>query len=458
MQASHDLSRISMSFDEPNVVASAGLVAPGLLLQKVGFADLLEATLSLPRPAGASSGPKAATVLAGMLAGADSIEDLDGLRSGATPQLFDQLRAPSTIGTWLRAFSCGHVRQLDAVTRELRRRLWAAGAGPQDPAGPLVVDVDSTICQTFGLAKSGASFGSTKVRGYHPLLATIAAPGQVGEVLHTRLRRGSAQSGKGGGHFLTEAPGRARSAGASGPLPVRADAGFYSRAFVRACRRAGARFSVTVRSNPTISAAIAAIEDSAWRPIPYWDAVEDDDGVLVASSAEVAETTTTAFAGTPDAVTARLVVRRVRRLRDPDTGGQLHLDTPIWRHHALLTDRDEPLLTVEAEHRGHAVVEQTIAELKANALAHLPSGSFWANAAWLTLAALAHNLGRALATLAGHGLGRATLATLRRTLLAVPGRLVRSARRWHLRLSAGWPWARAFTWLLRRLHALPAQR
>jgi hypothetical protein len=378
MKASHDLTRISTRFDEPNLVAQAGLLAPAVLVQQLGLAELVTDTLSLPESVGANSAAKLTTVLAGMLAGADSIDDLDVLRSGATPRLFDDLRAPSTVGSWLRGFTCGHVRQLDALSRALRTRLWAVGAGPKQLAGPLIVDVDSTICPTYGPAKSGTAFGYTKVRGYHPLLATVREPGQPGEVLHTRLRRGNAASGQGGGHFLTEALGRVRAAGASGPLLVRADAGFYARSVVRACRRAGARFSITVRTNPAITAAIAAIPDTAWTPIPYWDAVEDDNGVLVASSAEVAETSTTAFAGTPDAVTARLVVRRVRRLRHSDTGEQLELDIPIWRHHALLTDRDEPLLTVEAEHREHAVVEQTIAELKANALAHLPSGSFWA--------------------------------------------------------------------------------
>src|SRR5664280_3429768 len=301
MEASHDLTRISTSFDESHLVAHAGLLAPAVLVQRIGLAELVTDTLSLPESVGANSAAKLTTVLAGMLAGADSIDDLDVLRSGATPRLFDDLRAPLDGGQLAAGIHLLHVRQLDALGRLLRTRLWAVGAGPKQLAGPLIVDVDSTICPTYGPAKSGTAFGDTLVRGYHPLLATVREPGQAGEVLHTRLRRGNAASGQGGGHFLTEALGRVRAAGASGPLLVRADAGFYARSVVRACRRAGARFSITVRTNPAISAAIAAIPDTAWTPIPYWDAVEDDHGVLVASSAEVAETTTTAFAGTPDA-------------------------------------------------------------------------------------------------------------------------------------------------------------
>jgi len=239
---------------------------------------------------------------------------------------------------------------------------------------------------------------------------------------------------------------------------VRADSGFYDSRFIASCRRAGARFSVTARNDAAVTRAIAAIPETAWVPIPYWDAVEDDDGIIVASSAEVAETVYTAFTSTKAPVTARLVVRRVRRLREAATGEPLDqqaLPVPVWRHHAVLTDRIEPLLDVEREHRAHAVVEQSIAELKQGPLAHLPSGDFWANAAWLTLAAMTVNMGRAIATLAGHGLGEATLATLQRTLLTVPARLAHSARRYHLHLPTGWPWQTALTWLKRRIDALP---
>ena len=235
---------------------------------------------------------------------------------------------------------------------------------------------------------------------------------------------------------------------------MRADSGFYNHHVVDACVRADARFSVTVRADAKVRAAIAGIDEDAWTPIPYWSSHTDPDtGQVVESHADVAETTYTAFAGTARPVTARLLVRRVRRLR-PRTG-QLELATDIWRHHAILTDRIEPLPMAEAEHRAHAIIEQVICDLKSSAMAHLPSGSFNAGAAWLALAALAHNLTRALATLAGFGLGAATTATIRRTLIAIPARLVRSARRWHLRMPEHWPWQRPYDWAVRRILAIP---
>ena len=393
-------------------------------------------------------------MLGGMLAGADSIEDLDVLRAGATPVLLDRVPAPSTIGSWLPSFTLGNVRQLDAVSREVRTRLWADGAGPHQLGGRLFIDVDSTIAAAYGPAKQGVSFGDTKVRGYHPLVAAVTEPGNTPDVLHTRLREGRANTARGAASFVAESLSRARAAGACGELVVRADGGFYNHAVVGACTRAGARFSVAVRADRKVRAAIEAIDEDAWTPIPYWSShVDPDTGQVIDSHADVAETTYTAFAATKHPVTARLVVRRVRRLR-PRTG-QLQLAVDLWRHHPILTDRVEPLLTAQAEHRQHAIVEQVIADLKNSALAHLPSGSFNANAAWLALAALAHNITRALATLAGFDLGAATTATIRRTLIAIPARLVRSARRLRLRMPKHWPWARPYDWAIRRILAIP---
>jgi len=354
VKASHGLSSVSQVFDEPNLVSHGGLLTAGVLTERVGLWPLVASTLTVPGPTGVNGAAKVATVLAGMLAGADSIDDLDVLRSGAIPALFDDLRAPSTVGSWLRAFTHGNVRQLDAVTRELRARLWAAGAGPHRLDERLFLDGDSTIARAYGLFKQGVSFGYTRVRGYHPLIATVLEPGGTPDVLHTRLREGRANTARGAASFIAEAISRVRVAGSSGELVVRLDGGFYNAGVVAAW--ADARFSVTARNDSKIRAAIAAIEDTAWTAIPYWSSeVDEDTGEVVDSHADVAETTYTAFAGTRRAVTARLVVRRVRRLR-PVTG-QLELDTDIWRHHALLTDRCEPLLTVEAEHRGHAVIE-----------------------------------------------------------------------------------------------------
>jgi hypothetical protein len=330
------------------------------------------------------------------------------------------------------------VRQLDAVSRQMLTRLWQAGAGPVDLTGPMTIDLDSTIVEVHGRGKQGARYGYTKVLGYHPQLAVDAGTGQV---LFARLRGGNA----GAASFLTETVSRVRHAGASGVLTVRADSAFYSRAVLGTAGRLGVRFSVTVRQDRKVKAAIDAIEEEAWTPIPYWLSTPEVSG------ADVAETTYTCFAGTTEQMTVRLVVRRVR----PTPGSQLALFTH-WDYHAFVTDRPGELVEVEADHRRHAIVEQTIAELKSAGLAHLPSGKFPANAAWLALATLAHNLGRAIGILTGGPMTRATAATLRHRLFTLPGRLVRSARRLRLRLPAGWPWEPQFATAMTRIAAIPA--
>lgn len=437
MRASHNLARVSVSFDENNLVPNAGLVAPALLAQRLGLAELVDATVTLRGPAAANSGVKALTVIGSALAGGDCIDDVDVLRSGAAPELFDQVRAPSTIGTWLRAFAWFAVRQLDRVTRELLARAWAAGLGPEVDAD-LTIDVDSTVCETYGLAKQGGVFSYLKVRGYHPLIASLA---DTGELLHSRLRGGNASSGRGAGTFVTETISRVRDAGATGRLTFRADSGFYAREVLAACRRADVRFSVTARKNTAIRKAIAAIPEDAWTPIPYW----------IEGGADVAETGYTCFAGDRrHQVEVRLIVRRVR----PTPGSQLALDV-VFDHHAIVTDRTGGLLEIEADHRRHAVVEHVIDDLKHHAgLAHLPSGRFAANAAWLTLTGVAYNLARWTAQAAG--LGPVTTATVRRTLIAVPGRLVHSARQLHLRLPTHWPWQDAVRAALTAFARIPA--
>ncbi|MFP1630083.1 IS1380 family transposase [Streptomyces sp. 5K101] len=429
-----------MRFDEPNLVPCAGLLAPALLAQRTGLAELVESRVHL-QSHGAHGGAKALTVIGAMLGGGDSIDDTALLRAGAAGEVFNATRAPSTVGTWLRSFRWHNIRQLDAVSRELLKRLWAAGGGPADLAGPLTIDLDSTIVPVYGRAKQGAAFGYTKTRGYHPQLATLA---QSGQVLFSRLRGGNAGAARGAKSFLTETVSRTRHAGASGQLTVRADSAFYSKDVLLTARKLDVHFSITVRQDPKIKAAIAAIPDEAWTPIPYWLSTPEVSG------ADVAETSYTCFAHTKTPLTVRLIVRRVR----PTPGSQLALFT-AYDHHAFVTDRTGDLLELEADHRRHAVVEKTIAELKSAGLAHLPSGRFTANAAWLALAAMAHNLGRAVGILAGHDLTRATAATLQRTLFTVPGRLVHTARRLHLRLPARWPWATAFTDALTAITALP---
>ena len=418
----------------------AGLLPAAALAQKLGLAELVDARVRLASH-GANSGTKALSVIGSMLAGGDSIDDVALLGAGATGKLFDQTRAPSTIGTWLRSFAWSNVREFDAVTRALLGRLVAAGAGPAELAGAHLVDLDSTICEVYGRGKQGADYGYTKVRGYHPQLATLA---ETGQVIFSRMRGGAAHAARGAKTFLTETVSRLREAGATGPITVRADSAFYSRAMLTTAQKLGVRFSVTARQDKRVRAAIDAIPERAWTPIPYWSSTPEVSG------ADVAETAYTAFAGTRDAVEVRLVVRRVR----PTPGSQLALFT-TWDYHAMVTDRDGEMLELEADHRRHAIVEQSIAELKSAGLAHLPSGKFMANAAWLALAVIAHNLGRAVGALAGPDLTRARMATLRRRLFTVPGRQVRTARRLHLRLPRNWPWATAFLTALHSIQALP---
>jgi hypothetical protein len=361
------LSRVVVSFDETNLVSNAGLLPAAALAQRIDLGGLIDSRLGLAKH-GANSGAKALSVIGSMLVGGDSIDDVAVLRAGGSGQLFDSVRAPSTVGSWLRAHKWSNVRQLDAVSRELLARLWAAGAGPADLAGPLTIDLDSTIVAVHGRAKQGAAFGYTKVRGYHPQLATCA---QTRQVLMCRLRGGSAGAARGAKSFLTETISRVRNAGASGQLTVRADSAFYSKAVLHTAAAFDVRFSITVRQDKRIRAAIQTIDEQAWQPIPYWLSSPEVSG------ADVAEITYTAFTGT-HALPVRLIVRRVR----PTPGSQLALFT-TWSYHAFVTDRPGQMLELEADHRRHAIVEQTIAELKSAGLAHLPSGHFMANAAWL---------------------------------------------------------------------------
>ena len=441
MQASHDLSRVITTFDESNLVPNAGLLPAAVLAQRIDLAGLIDERLKLSEH-GASSGTKALTVVGSMLAGGDSIDDVAVLRAGASSSLFDVTRAPSTIGTWLRAHKWSNVRQLDAISRELLARLWAANAGPVDLSAPLTIDVDSTIVQVHGRHKQGAAFGYTKVRGYHPQLATCA---QTGQVLMSRLRGGSAGAARGAASFLTETISRVRGAGATGQLTVRADSAFYSKTVLSTAAKFDVRFSITARQDKRIRAAIDAIDPAQWQPIPYWLSTPEVSG------ADVAETTYTCFASDKrHARKVRLVVRRVQ----PTPGSQLALFTD-WNYHAFVTDRDSDALEIEADHRRHAVVEQSIAELKSAGLAHMTSGNFMANAAWLALTVMAHNLGRAVGHLAGPDLETATAATLRRKVFTMPGRLMHSGRRRHLRLPKSWPWADAITTALDRITTIP---
>ena len=431
-------ARLSIAFDDDRLVAHAGLLLPATLAERLGLRELVDRHLDLgDAPGRANAGDKMATLVSSALAGGDCIDDADALRAGGTERVLGcTVKAPSTLGTFLRSFRWGHVRQLDRVSRALLARAWAAGAGPGE--APFTIDLDSTVCETYGLAKEGAQHpGYTGARGYHPLLAVAAG---TGDVLMARLRSGRAYSGRGAAHFLQETVGRVRGAGASGQLTVRADSGFYSHAVVAACREMDVRFSVTVRQHPKLRRLIEAIPEQEWTEIPYW----------LEGGADVSETTYTPFAHVPDAVPVRLIVRRVR----PTPGSQLALFA-TYSYHAFITDRDGETLELEADHRRHAEVENAIRDLKYGVgLNHLPSGRFAANGAWLAVQVIAHNLARWTARL---GLGEriVTTRTLRRRLFVLVGRLTRSARRFTLHLPARWPWADHFTDALARLRALP---
>jgi len=438
MRSSHSLDRLDTAFDGTQLVADAGLLLPATLAQHLGLRELVERHLDLgDRPGRANRGDKLLTLVMSALAGGDCIDDANALRAGGTGRVLGfSVKAASTLGTFLRSFRWGHVRQLDRVSRELLARAWAAGAGPG--SDPLTIDLDSTICETYGLAKEGGTrFTHTGVRGYHPLLAIAAG---TGDVLMARLRGGNANSGRSAGHFLRETIGRVRSAGATGQLTVRADSGFYAHSVVKICRAMKVRFSITVRQHASIRRLIEAIPDDAWTPIPYW----------IDGGADVAETTYTPFATEQDAAPVRLIVRRVR----PTPGSQLAAFV-LYDYHAFVTDRAGDTLELEADHRRHAEIENAIRDLKYGvALNHLPSGRFAANGAWLAVQVIAHNLARWTARI-GLGAGIVTTKTLRRRLFGLVGRLTRSARRVRLHLPARWPWAVGWTAALARLRAIP---
>ena len=449
VKLSHTLAARSAVFDEPNLVSAAGLVPVVALAESVGLGRLAQQHLTVPSDKGANAGLKVASLVAGMVAGADSIEDMGLLRHGGMGRVFDRAYAPSTLGSFLRAFTFGHVRQLDAVASRFLTRL--ADQAPRLVTGgeeQVLVDVDDTVVEVHGYAKQGAGFGYTGVRGLNALLATVTSPGSAPVVVAQRLRKGSAGSPRGAKRLVLDALKTTRGLSPVKPL-VRADSAFYGRGLVLAAVRAGADVSVTVRLDPKVRAAIAAIGDEAWQPIEYPDSVFDEQTGRWISRAEVAEVPFTAFGGQKRAeqVPGRLVVRRILDVNPKAENSQATL-FHVWRFHAFFTTTDPGVLdtvAVDKTHRGHAIIEQVHADLKASALAHLPSGKFAANAAWLVLAVIAFNLTRAAATLTGPALARAATATIRRKLVGVPARVASSARRITLHLPAAWPWQAAWT-------------
>lgn len=424
------LDGVRVEFDDERAVSDAGVVLVATLAGRLGIEALAQRLLSLrrDRPGAANAGRKVMALVYAMVLGADSIDDTDVLRAGRTRRLLGGwLPAPSTLGTFLRAFTFGHVRQLDALLGKALERAWQAGAGPGGER--LVVDVDSFVGEVCGRLKQGAAYGYTGLLGYHPLLATRAG---TREVLHVRLRKGSANTLKGIVRFTDELIARVERAGASGSKLLRADSGFWSNKVFERLESAGWQYSIGVRMQKPVRGAVEAIDEDAWTKIADYP----DDG-----EAQIAETI---YGG------RRLIVRRTRLL------GKQAVLWPDWRHFAFLTNRGEELALVESEHRDHAVVEQVIADLKDQALAHFPSGQFNANGAWTVLACLAHNLLRWTQLL---GLPNTTVRaarTLRRRLIQFPGRLTHHARGWTLHLPARWPWHGDYLDALNRIRALPA--
>ena len=437
MQLSHTVSARSVAFDDPNLVSSAGLVPVLALARRCGLHETAGAALTVPNP---NAAIKVAAVVAGMVAGADSIEDLDRLRHGGMSRLFTGIRAPSTLGTFLRSFTFGHVRQLDKVATQLLVNL--AGHTPllRDAGRICLVDVDDTVKPTYGYAKQGAGYGYTHVKGLNALIGTLSTPTSAPVIAATRLRKGSTSSPRGAASFLASTLAVAKRCGATGLVLARMDSAFYTADVVAAIDRAGARFSITARLNRSVKAAIGAIAEEAWTPIHYPNAVFDDQAGGWVSDAEVAETSYTAFTsrGMGRAVTARLIVRRVKLL--PSAGADQPALVEGHRYHAVFTDSALTMLQAETCHRGHAIVEQVIADLKNGPLAHLPSGKFAANAAWLALAGVAHNLTRAAGVLASAFHATARPATIRDQLINLPARIATSARRLTLHLPTGWRW------------------
>ena len=425
------LDSVRVAFDEQRLVSDAGLLLTATLADRLAIEQLVNDSVWLdPKTPGAAlPGRKVMSLVHGMLAGADSIDDMNVLRAGSTELVLGhRVMAPSTLGTFLRAFTFGHVRQLDHVLDESLERAWDAGAGPGDGV-PLVIDIDSFVGEVHGDQKQGASYGYTRQLGYHPILAVR---GDTGEVLHIRNRKGKANTQRGASRFVDELLARVRRGGHTGTIVLRADSGFENHKQFKDLDRQGVEFSIGVKQSKKIRRLIDEIPDEEW--VTITDYPEGGE-------AQIAETKLGDW---------RLIVRRTRLL-----GKQADL-FPNWRHHAFATNRTVPTLTADVDHRDHATVELAIRDLKDQALAHFPSGQFPANSAWTVIAALAHNLGRWATQIGQPNQPVQTARSRRRQLLQIPARLTRTSRRWTLRMPARWPWQHQFTTILDAIRALPA--
>jgi DDE family transposase len=446
----HGWSQATQAFDDENLVSCAGLVPVMALAEQAGLSELIGERVAINetkvQSAGVNPAGKLTSIIAGMAAGADSIDDLEVIRSGGMPRLFGGVYASATMGQFLREFSHGHTAQLASAGRAHLVNLVQQSDLLPGIEEQVFIDIDSLLRPVYGNAKAGASYGHTKIasrqvlrKGLSPLVTTLSTETGAPVVAGMRLRAGKAGSGKGAASMVTQAIATARAAGATGEVLVRGDSAYGSRAVVGACVKAGVKFSVVLAKNRAVNRAIATITEDQWTPVHYPGAVEDPDTGELISDAEVAEVTYTAFASTKNKVTARLIVRRVKdQARDPAL-------FPVWRHHPFFTNSTESTTDADITHRRHAIIETVFADLIDGPLAHLPSGYFPANTAWAICAAITHNLLRAAGTLAGPRHGVARGATLRRRIVNVPARLARPQRRAALHLPAHWPWQNPWT-------------
>jgi hypothetical protein len=449
VQLSHRWSAARPLFDDENLVSCAGLVPVMELGEQAGLSELLTAKVSITTTNVASAGVnpagKITSIVAGMAAGADCIDDLDVIRTGGMGRLFGGVYAPATVGQLLREFTHGHTRQLSSVAREHLVALAGRTGCLAGIDARCFVDIDSLLRPVYGHHKQGASFGHTKIasrqvlrKGLSPLATTISTDTAAPMIAGIRLRAGKAGSGRGAASMVTEAINTARAAGASGQILVRGDSAFGSQAVIGAALKAGVRFSLVLTQNPAVRRAMSAIAEDDWTPVRYPGAVLDPDTGELISEAEVAEVSYTAFAGSKHPVTARLIVRRVKdRAREEGL-------FPVWRYHPFFTNSTESTVDADLTHRRHAIIETVFADLIDGPLAHLPSGRFAANGAWAICAGITHNLLRAAGTLSGERHGVARGATLRRRIVNVPARLARPQRRAVLHLPAHWPWAQGW--------------
>jgi hypothetical protein len=454
VQVSHRFAEGSAVFDDESLVSCAGLVPVLGLAEQTGLPELLGEKVRIDNPriksGSANPGPKLLTLIAGMAAGADCIDDIDLVRAGGMKALFDGVYAPSTVGTLLREFTFGHARQLESVLREHLVNLCRHTDVLPGIDEQVYVDIDSLLRPVYGHAKAGASYGHTKIagkqvlrKGLSPLATTISTAASAPLLTGMRLRAGRVGSGKGAGRMTAQAINTARAAGAAGKICVRGDSAYGTRSVVNACRRNDCEFSLVMTRNPAVQRAIDGIDETAWTPVKYPGAVRDPDTGEWISDAEVAEISYTAFAGTRDRFTARLIVRRVKDAR--------HLDAlfPVWRYHPFFTNTTVPTAEADIIHRRHAIIETVFSDLIDGPLAHMPSGRFGANSAWVLCAAITHNLLRTAGVLAGDRYAVARGATLRRRIVNIPARLVRPQRRPILHLPSHWPWANAWKALWR---------